>query len=102
LPFAVTTREIGGRFLSHIVFKLPVSPTNDDDAAGEDELAVGDGGAEGEHASPEFLRMVAAWEASQGEETPELEAATAAFVSTVDGSPCACGSGRLRRDCCGK
>jgi uncharacterized protein YecA (UPF0149 family) len=96
LAFTVTTREIGGKLWSHIVLELPDPPTDDQ------ESAIEHASVEGEQASPEFLRMVAAWEKAQGEETPELEAATAALVSALGRRPCPCGSGRFRRDCCGE
>ncbi len=89
----IATYEIGGKRFHRVVSDLP-----DDDEEGLVGISASfDGGA----TTPEFLAMIDAWEASDGEETVEAKAATEAYARARAQRPCPCGSGHTYEACCG-
>jgi hypothetical protein len=89
----VATYEVDGKLVHRVVSEIP-----EDD----DNLVGMSGSFPGGHCYEEFLAMVAVYEATDGQDAPELSAATEAYVLALDRRPCPCGSRRAYGVCCGK
>jgi hypothetical protein len=89
----VATYEIDGKLVHRAVSEIP-----EDD----DNLVGISGSFAGGHCFEEFLAMVAAYEAADGQDTPELTAATDTYVLALSRRPCPCGSRRAYGACCGQ
>jgi len=91
--FLLATYEIDGKLVHRAVSEIPE----------DDEHLVGISCSfAGASCHQEFLAMVAACEAAEGQDTPELRAATEAYVLALDRRPCPCGSQRAYGVCCGQ
>ena len=91
--FLLATYEIDGRLVHRVVSEI----------AGDDENLVGISGSfAGGQCHEEFLAMVAAYEAAEGQDTPEVRAATEAYVLALARRPCPCGSRQACGVCCGQ
>jgi hypothetical protein len=89
----LATFEIDGKLVHRVVSEIP-----DDD---ENLVGISASFAGGQ-CHEEFLAMVAAYEAAEGQDTPELRAATDAYMLALAGRPCPCGSQRPFAVCCGQ